>query len=175
MPYFFSTYSLHPSLHFQELTLADLHLVSPITDDRLATTPPPPSHLYASIFASHCWVTQFGISLIPTIDVIVSLSCLLYAGRSFEAVLNAKEIIEATALPFWSWRVSQFRHSVLTTLTQIPFVNLGHRVRFLSLDLAQRLDSLSVGFPPQILLIFDAGHSTLLLLLKQGSFFEQHL
>ncbi len=39
--------------HFDRLTLADLHPVRAITARRLATTPPPPSVPYASIFASH--------------------------------------------------------------------------------------------------------------------------
>src|SRR5215468_692769 len=38
---------------FDRLTLTDLHLVLAITARRLATTPPPPSVPYASIFASH--------------------------------------------------------------------------------------------------------------------------
>src|SRR5215510_13864985 len=38
---------------FDRLTLVVLHLVLAITARRLATTPPPPSVPYASIFASH--------------------------------------------------------------------------------------------------------------------------
>ncbi len=48
--------------HFDRLTLADLHPVRAITARRLATTPPPPSVPYASIFASHqCGYNGFGV------------------------------------------------------------------------------------------------------------------
>jgi hypothetical protein len=74
--------------NFFQLTLADLHLVSFITNEHLITTPPPSSLPDAGILAPHCWVNWRESSLIPIEDVLAPLSCLLYAGWSFEAVLN---------------------------------------------------------------------------------------
>jgi len=87
-----------------------------------------------------CWhsrtsarVMQFQSSLIPTENVLAPRSCLLYAGWSCEAVLNTDLLAEATTLPFWPWRHSQFRHFPLTTLqTQVSLVSIGHRIRSLS-------------------------------------------
>ena len=79
--------------HFFPLTLAGLHLVSVITTELLITTPPPPSLAYASILASHCWAGWLESSLVPIEDVIAPLSCLLYAGRDFGAVLNTMKIV----------------------------------------------------------------------------------
>src|ERR1700694_4840905 len=83
--------------------------------------------------------------------------------------------VEATTFPFWAWRVSQFRHSLVTTLqTQVPFVSIGHRVRAASPGPVRRFSSLSTGFTPQGVPLPDACRSTLLSLLEQGSY-EQHL
>ena len=87
----FSTKSVNQQ--FSQLTLADLHRVSPITDDRLATTLPPPSLPYAGIFASHYWARWFESSLVPIENVIAPLSCLLYTGWSLETVLNTGIVI----------------------------------------------------------------------------------
>ena len=87
-----------------------------------------------------CWhsripfrVKRCESSLIPTENVLAPRSCLLYAGWSCEAVLNTDLLAEATTLPFWPWRHSQFRHFPLTTLqTQVSLVSIGHRIRSLS-------------------------------------------
>src|SRR5258707_15881397 len=90
------------------------------------------------------------------------------AGWSVGATLNTVRLVEATTLPFWSWRsISQFRHFTMTTLqTQVSCVRVGHRVSCRSAGLARRLASLSVGFPPQAVPLLDAGHSALMSLLK---------
>ena len=88
-----------------------------------------------------------------------------------KTALNTYKLVEAFLVPFWSWRsVSQFRHFRITTLhTQVSRVNIGLRVGCPSADLARRLASLSVGFPPQHVPHTDAGHLTLVSLLKHGS------
>jgi len=79
--------------------------------------------------------------------------------------------VEATTVPFWAWRLSQFRHSIVTTLqTQVSFVSIGHRVRAVSPGLARRFSSLSTGFTPQGVPLPAACRSTLLSLFKQGSY-----
>jgi hypothetical protein len=126
-------------------------------------------------FRAPCWASRWGSSLIPAEDVVAPRSCLLYAGWSTEAVRTAGTSSPATTLPFWSWRLSQFRHMGLTTLqTQVPCVSIGHRVGPLSPRLARRLGPLSAGFPPQGVPLLDAGRLTRMSLLKHGSD-EQHL
>ena len=120
-------------------------------------------------------VKRLQSSLLPLPGVIAPRSCLLYAGWSPEAVPNVLRAIWATTFPFWVWRLSQFRHAIVTTLqTQVSFVSIGHRVRAVSPGLARRFSSLSTGFTPQGVPLPDACRSTLLSLLKQGSY-EQHL
>ena len=88
-----------------------------------------------------------------------------------KTALNTYKLVEAFLAPFWLWRsVSQFRHSRITTLrTQVSLVNIGCRVGYRSAELARRLVSLSMGFPPQRVPHADAGHLTLVSLLKHGS------
>src|SRR5258707_2241751 len=83
------------------------------------------------------------------------------AGWSIGATLNTVTFVEATTLPFWSWRsLSQFRHFTMTTLqTQVSCVRIGHRACCLSARLARRLASLSVGIPPQAVPPLGAGYS----------------
>ena len=110
-------------------------------------------------------------SLIPTEEVVAPRSDLLYAGWSVGATLNTVRLVEATTVPFWSWRsISQFRHSTMTTLhIQVSCVRIGHRACCRSAGLARRLASLSVGIPPQAVPLPDAGHSALMSLLKHDS------
>jgi hypothetical protein len=117
-------------------------------------------------------VKRLQRSLIPSEEVIAPRSDLLYAGWSVGATLNTVTVVEATTLPFWSWRsTSQFRHSTMTTLhTQVSCVRIGHRACCLSAGLARRLASLSVGIPPQAVPLPDAGHSALMSSLKHDSF-----
>ncbi len=157
-------------IRFVQLPLADLHPVLPITARHLATPPPPSSRPCAGIFAPQCWVQRLGSSLIPTGDVLAPRSCLLYAGWNTEAVRHTGTHEAATTVPFWLWRLSQFRHLGLTTLyAQVSLVSIGHRARVRSAELARRLAPLSVGFPPQDMPCLDAGHSALVSLLKHGS------
>src|SRR6266851_4084898 len=96
-------------------------------------------------------------------------------GEVMKTVLNTSPVIEALPVPFWSWRLSQFRHLNVTTLhTQVSFVSIGNRVSCRSAGLACRLASLSAGIPPQTVPLSGAGRLTLVSLLKHSSF-EQHL
>jgi len=73
------------------------------------------------------------------------------------------------SVPFWLWRLSQFRHAWITTLqTQVSHVSIGHRICPLSAELARRLGPLSAGFPPQEVPLLNAGRSILLPQFKQG-------
>jgi hypothetical protein len=123
-------------------------------------------------FSQPLRVKRCQSSLIPTKEVLASLSDLFYAGWSVGATLNTVKVVEATTLPFWSWRsISQFRHFTITTLqTQVSRVRIGCRACCRSAELARRLAPLSVGFPPQVVLQLDAGHSALMSLLKHHSF-----
>ncbi len=129
----------------------------------------PPSRVLA---CSHpLRVLRLQSSLRPLPDVIAPRSCLLDAGWSREAVPNVFRAVWTPTVPFWAWRLSQFRHSIVTTLqTQVSFVSIGHRVRAVSPGLARRFSSLSTGFTPQGVPLPDACRSTLLSLLKQGSY-----
>ena len=121
------------------------------------------------------WARRCQSSLIPVADVRAPRSCLLDAGWRSEAVRTAGTRRTATTLPFWVWRISQFRHVGLTTLsTQVPRVSIGHRVSPLAPVLARSAGPLSAGFPPQGVPLLDAGRLTLMSLLKHGSD-EQHL
>ncbi len=79
----------------KRLSLANLHHVSPISGERWATTLLPPSVPRAGILAPRCRARRCQSSLIPTEDVIASLSCLLYAGWCAGTVLNAGEVVKA--------------------------------------------------------------------------------
>ena len=68
----FLTSSILPLV--KRLSLANLHRVSPITGERWATTLPPPSVPRAGILAPRCRARRCQSSLIPTEDVIASLS-----------------------------------------------------------------------------------------------------
>ena len=71
--------SLPVCLPLERLTLADLHLVSTITVERWATTPPPSSVPRAGIFAPHFWARWCRSSPVPVDDVVAIRSCPLYA------------------------------------------------------------------------------------------------
>jgi hypothetical protein len=122
-------------------------------------------------FSQPSRVKRYQSSLIPTEEVVAPLSDLLYAGWSTGATLNTVTLVEATTLPFWSWRsISQFRHFTMTTLqTQVSCVRIGHRACCRSAGLARRLASLSVGIPPQAVPLFGAGYSALMSSLKHNS------
>jgi hypothetical protein len=89
----FLTSSLVPLV--KRLSLANLRLVQPITDWRLATTLPPPSVPRAGMLAPRCRAKRCQSSLLPIEDVRASLSCLLYAGWCAGTVLTAGEVVEA--------------------------------------------------------------------------------
>ena len=76
--------SLSVCLPLDWLALADLHPVSAITVERLATTPPPPSVPRAGIFAPHFWARWRRSSPVPIVDVVAIRSCPLYAGCTVE-------------------------------------------------------------------------------------------
>ena len=121
-----------------------------------------------------CWhsripfrVKRFQSSLIPTENVVVPLSCLLYAGWSSETVLHAGLVMKATTLPFLVM-ASQPVSPCPVDDAKVPGFSRQHRAQD-SLPfciLARRSDSLSVGFPPQEMPFLDAGHSILMSLLK---------
>ena len=95
----------------------DLHPVRPITVRHLATMSPLPSSPHAGIFASLAGkvVLEFPDSTLRC--VLAPRSCLLDAGGSIGTVCDTLLLIAATLVPFWSWRsISQFRHSIVTTL-----------------------------------------------------------
>ena len=136
-------------IRFVRLTLADLHRVLAITAGLLATIPPLPSFPHAGIFASLTGkvVSEFPDSMWRC--VLAPRSCLLYAGGSLEPFAHTALVVATSLVPFWLWRVSRFRHSIVTALQiQISCVSIGHRACPLSPFLARREGPLSVGFRP---------------------------
>jgi len=105
----------------------------------LATMLPLPSVPHAGIFAS---VSGEVVAEFPHSNwrcVIAPRSCLLYAGGLWEPSVSTALLGAATRIPFWLWRVSQFRHAIVTALqTQVSCVSIGHRVWSHSPGLARR-------------------------------------
>jgi hypothetical protein len=148
-----------------------LHPVRPITARHLATMLPLPSVPHAGIFAS---LSGSAVSEFPHSNwrcVIAPRSCLLDAGGCWELSAHAVLVMAATLVPFWLWRsVSQFRHSIVTTLsTQVSRVSIGRRACPLSPELARRAGPLSVGFRHGRVPLRHAGHSALVSQFTHGS------
>ena len=148
-----------------------LHRVRPITVRHLATILPLPSVPRASIFAP---LTGKVVSEFPDSTSrcgVAPRSCLLDAGGSIGTVCDALLVIAATLIPFWLWRrISQFRHSIVTTLsTQVFRISIGRRACSRSPGLARRKGPLSVGFRPDGVPFRHAGHSALVSRFIHGS------
>ena len=95
-------HSVSVCLPLDWLTLADLHRVSTITAERLATTSPPPSIPRAGIFAPHSWAKRCGSSPVPTDGVLATRSCPLYTGCAVASSWSAPADNQAGIFPFGS-------------------------------------------------------------------------
>lgn len=86
----------------------------------------PPSRVLAFSHPSRAW--RDWSSLIPVEDVIASLSYLLYAGGSFEAVRITEQVGPATLLPFGHGVSASFAILQSRRLRRFLFVSIGRRV-----------------------------------------------
>jgi hypothetical protein len=70
-----------------------------------------------------------GVPCLCSSEVVVVLSCLLYAVRALKAFQIPVGLIWTVAVPFWSECVNQFHSLKVTTLqTKVSLVNIDHRV-----------------------------------------------
>jgi len=70
-----------------------------------------------------------GVPCLCSYEVIVILSCLLYAERALKAFQIPIGLIWTVAVPFWSECLNQFHSLKVTTLqTKVPRVSIDHRV-----------------------------------------------
>jgi hypothetical protein len=152
---------------FPSASPGGLHPVLAITARRLATTPPPPSLPYAGMFASHFWVIRYGSSPVPTPMPLTTLSCLLYAGRTWEHLPLALRPNRTAAFPFWAGCRSHFHPSIVTTLhTQVPRVSIGCRISLLIRLWLTEVSTLSAGFAPRRVPLIGARRLILMSLLR---------